>query len=90
MGTNNSYVLPSNIGSAGEYLSVPQNGNVLQWTAGQGGSGVNSIANTDANLSMTDNDGNVTINLAQTIAATTINASNRIGYCSYTKCNWSK
>ena len=67
---NELYTLPTTEPSAGQVLTCPQSGTNLIWTNGGGGGGtVNSINNTDNNLSITGTT-DITINLANNIQTT--------------------
>ena len=67
---NELYTLPTTEPSSGQVLTCPQSGTNLIWTNGGGGGGtVNSISNTDNNLSITGTT-DITINLANNIQTT--------------------
>jgi hypothetical protein len=67
---NNSYVMPSNIGTAGQVLSVPNSGSTLVWSSDAGGT-VDSVTGS-SNINVNPNTGNVVVNLSESVDITTL------------------
>jgi len=73
---NNSYVMPSSIGTSGQVLSVPNSGNTLVWSSDAGGT-VDSVTAGNSNVVVNPTSGNVVVSLSDNvnIPNLTINSS---------------